>query len=301
MTHSFALLVLAIASQALPVAAQELSPRAYWPAPNGTRIGVIGYAHSSGDVVTDPSLPVTGVDSSLNTAVLGYFHTTKLFGRTASVVVEVPYVWGATRGFLSGEPAERNLSNMGDLAVTLGINLLGAPTMTTEEFRSFLQDPGPILGASLKILGPTGDYEKDRLINVSANRWAAKAELGYVLPLNREWHVEAEGGLWVFGDNDNFLGATREQAPILSAELHLVRRFGSGRWLSLEANLFAGGETTIDGIGNDDLQRNSNLGATLLWPTVARQALKVGFNGGVVTRSGGDYTTVMVTYLVNLN
>lgn len=293
-------LLLALVSQAQPVGAQELTPRAYWPAPNGTRLLVAGYAYSSGDVVTDPSLPVTGVDSSLNTALFGYFHTTELFGRTANVVFELPYVWGTTRGRLDGEPAMRELSNLGDLAVTLGINLLGGPTMTAEEFRAMLEKPGPILGASLKILAPTGDYEKDRLINVSGNRWAAKAELGYIYPYNERWHFELEGGIWVFGNNDEFLGTTRRQDPVLSAEFHVVRHLGKGRWLSFEANFFEGGETTVDGVGRDDLQRNSNVGATLAWPLGNRQVLKVGVNGGVVTRSGGDYNTVLVTYLVGL-
>jgi len=294
------LLLLALVAPAQRVCAQELTPRAYWPAPNDTRLLVAGYAYASGDVVTDPSLPVTGVDSSLKTAVFGYFHTTELFGRTANVVFELPYVWGTTRGFLNGEPAKRELSNLGDLSVTLGINLLGGPTMTAEEFRAMLRKPGPILGASLKVLAPTGDYEKDRLINVSGNRWAAKAELGYIYPLNQKWHFEVEGGLWVFGDNDEFVGSTRRQDPVLSAEFHVVRHLGRERWLSLEANYFEGGETTVDGVGHDDLQRNSNLGATLAWPLGNRQILKVGANGGVVTRSGGDYTTVLVTYLVAL-
>ena len=48
---------------ALPAGAQELSPRAYWPAPRGTQLLFVGYSYSWGDIVTDPSLPVVGVDS----------------------------------------------------------------------------------------------------------------------------------------------------------------------------------------------------------------------------------------------
>ena len=45
-----------------PGAAQELVPRAYWPAPHGTDLIVVGYQHSDGDVVTDATVPLTGVD-----------------------------------------------------------------------------------------------------------------------------------------------------------------------------------------------------------------------------------------------
>ena len=68
----------AIGLLAAPAAAQELSPRAYWPAPEGTRLLFVGYAYSSGDVVTDPSLPLAGVDSRLNTGLLGYLQTNSL-------------------------------------------------------------------------------------------------------------------------------------------------------------------------------------------------------------------------------
>ena len=68
-------------------AAQELSPRAYWPAPKGTRVAILGYSYSAGDVLTDPSLPIYGVDSSINTGFLGYLQIFSLWGRTATVIV----------------------------------------------------------------------------------------------------------------------------------------------------------------------------------------------------------------------
>jgi hypothetical protein len=76
---------------AVSASAQELSPRAYWPAPKGTILTFVGYSHSSGDVITDPSLPIVGVDSSLNTLQVGYLQTVSLFGRTSNLVVELPY------------------------------------------------------------------------------------------------------------------------------------------------------------------------------------------------------------------
>ena len=43
--------------------AQELAPRAYWPAPTGTRLISIGYVHSAGDVLLDKALPIDDVDA----------------------------------------------------------------------------------------------------------------------------------------------------------------------------------------------------------------------------------------------
>ena len=63
--------------------AQELSPRAYWPAPVGTKVLVTGYSYSSGDVLLDPTIPIYGVDSRISTAFLGYVQTFALAGRNA--------------------------------------------------------------------------------------------------------------------------------------------------------------------------------------------------------------------------
>ena len=110
--------------------AQELTPRAYWPAPKGTRVGTLGIAITDGDVVPDPSLPITGLDSSIRTYVAGYLQTIDLFGRTANVVFEVPYSEGTTLAAVPGlGTLERNYRGLGDIAATLSVNLLGAPSM----------------------------------------------------------------------------------------------------------------------------------------------------------------------------
>jgi hypothetical protein len=285
---------------AASASAQELSPRAYWPAPKGTILTFVGYNHSSGDVITDPSLPIAGVDSRLNTVQVGYLQTVSLFGRTSNVVVELPYTWGSTVGTVDGEPARRDLSAVGDMAFTLSVNLLGAPSLTRAEFRELRQNPHPILGASVRVLAPTGSYDADKLINVGANRWAVKAELGSIFPLNPPWHVEFAVGAWLFGDNDQFLGVVREQRPVLSLEVHLVRRFRPGFWASLDGNFFAGGRSLINGEETETLQRNSRLGLTLVFPFHRRHAIKASYSAGVVTESGGNFRSFVLSYNVLL-
>ena len=64
-------------------AAQELTPRLYWPAPKGTKVLVAGYSHASGGVYFDRSVPLYGVDSRINVGILAYLHTLDLWGRRA--------------------------------------------------------------------------------------------------------------------------------------------------------------------------------------------------------------------------
>jgi hypothetical protein len=191
--------------------AQELAPRAYWPAPTGTWLLVAGCSYSSGDIVTDASLPISGVDSRINSAVIGYQHIVDLFGRTANTKFDLPYVIGTAKGFVMGEPARANVSGLGDVAMTLSVNRLGAPAMDREAFRELLRDPGPILGASIRVVGPTGEYDGDKLINIGTNRWAARPQLGYIQPQRPQWLLEMSAGAWLFQDNDDFLRYTLQQ------------------------------------------------------------------------------------------
>jgi len=261
----------------------------------------LGYANQSGDVVTDPSLPIIGVDSKIHSAVVAYQQTVGLFGRTSNLQLELPYFDGQTTGFAFGESGRREVQGFGDLGATLSINILGAPSMNGEEFQELRQNPRPILGASIKIVAPTGEYEADKLINIGTNRWAVRARLGYTQPLSEKWLMEVAVGTWFFEDNDEFLGETREQEPITAIDFSLIRRFRPGLWASLDLNYYRGGRTTILGFGGADLQRNSRAGITLVYPIKGRHAIKASVSDGVATESGGDYRIASLSYLFLIN
>ena len=98
--------------------------------------------------------------------------------------------------------------------------------------RRAVDDPSRVLGASQKsalgssgrgsqVVGPTGEYEKDKLINVGANRWAVKAELGYVIPV-RARDRRCDLAVAIFSDNDDFLGVPPGQRAVGAAEIHFV-------------------------------------------------------------------------------
>ena len=294
--------VWAVASAAAEVASgQDLTPRAYWPAPKGTRVAVVGYSYISGDVLLDPTTPVTGVDSKVHTGVLGFLQTFNLWGRTANVVAELPYSRGTTKGFIEGDPSRRDLSGFGDLGVTLSVNLLGAPTMTPADFQALRAEPRPILGASLKVIAPTGQHNPNRLINVSANRWATRLELGTIIPLKPKWLLELHAGTWFLGDDDEYLAGPREQEAIFEAQLHLVRRFNPGFWASLDVNFFTGGRQTIGGEEQVAKQDNSRVGATIVLPFARRHAIKLAFLTALRTELGSDSNQALVSYQVLLN
>ncbi|MCI0516351.1 MAG: transporter [Woeseiaceae bacterium] len=278
-------------------AAQELAPRAYWPAPVGTNVLNLGYQYSSGDIVTDPSLPVTGVDSKINFLQVGYQYTFSLFGRTANAQLNLPYSWGTSEGFLNNEFISVDTSGYGDARARLSINLRGAPAMDGAGFQALQADPKTIVGVSLLLQAPTGTYDEQKYLNTGANRWAVKPAAGVIWPFRPTWMFEAELGAWFFGDNDEFVGSTREQDLIVSSEFHLVKRVGQSFWASLDVNYYFGGRTTIDSVDRADLQRNSRFGFTVFKSIARGHALRASYSTGVVTESGGDYAITALSYI----
>ena len=286
-----------LASLCSPGVAQELAPRAYWPTPNGTNVLIVTYQKTTGDIVTDPSLPLTGVDSDIDYLQLSYQRTFSLAGRTAAMQLSVPYSQGETEGLLEGEFRRRDTSGLGDTKLRLAYNIKGAPSMDAAGFQALRNAPQTIVGASVLIQAPTGDYESGKVINIGTNRWSVKPAIGVIWPLRPTWLLEFELGAWFFGDNDDFLGEKRKQDPILSTEFHLIKRIRRGFWASLDANFYVGGRTSVGESKQANLQRNSRIGATVVFPFRRRHAIRSSVSTGVATESGGDFKMFTLSYL----
>jgi len=274
--------------------AQELEPRAYAPNPTGANFVLVGYGYSSGDVVFDPSVPITNVTAHVNQSALFYGRTFGLFGRAASAAVQLPYVWGTVEGDVGEDRRSVYRSGLADLRLRLTANILGGPALAPREFAA--RAPRTTLGASVVVVAPTGQYDPAKLINVGTNRWAFKPELGLSRPAGR-WFLELYGGVWIFGANHDFYGGSlREQSGLFALQSHVSYVFRPRLWLAGDATFYTGGQTTVDGVRKADLQRNSRFGLTLAVPVKRRSSLKVSWARGLITRVGGDFTTLSVGY-----
>jgi hypothetical protein len=153
-----------------------------------------------------------------------------------------------------------------------------------------------MIGASLSVIAPTGEYDSSKLINIGTNRWAFKPEIGVVHVMGR-WALDAYVGGSFFTDNTDFYGgSTREQDPIFSTQLHVRYLFKPGLWGAVDGNFWRGGQSTVDGSANDDEQRNSRVGLTLSKSLGRSHSLRVAASRGAITRIGGDFTSIGVSY-----
>ena len=290
--HSLWLLAgLCIARQG---AAQELEPRAYSASPIGLNFLTLSATHSTGDVLLDPSTAVTDVDAHIDASVLGYGHTFGLLGHAANVAIAVPYLWGKISGNVGADEHEVHRSGLGDPQLRIAVNLVGDPALTPREFAS--RTPQTTLGISLTVVPPLGQYEPTQLINIGANRWAVKPQLGVSYPTGA-WFIEGYAGVWLFTDNPNYYGgARREQEPVGTLQSHISYTFRPRLWLAFDLTYYAGGRTAVNGVYNEDRQSNSRVGLTLSLPAGGRQSVKLTWSRGATVRVGGDFTTVGATW-----
>jgi hypothetical protein len=288
------LILLLLVAVAPAARTQELEPRAYSQSPVGLNFALLAYGHSTGDVLFDPALPLTDVEARLNAGVLGFATTFAMFDRLASASLALPYVWGDVEGNVGENRRAVSRSGPGDVRLRVAINLIGDPAMTPAEFAR--RTPRTTLGASLVIVGPTGEYMSEKLVNIGANRWAFKPEVGLSYPVGR-WYFDAYAGVWFFTENDAFFGGVRrEQDPLTSFQLHVSYNIRPRLWLAADGTYYAGGRTTVNGVQNSDRQGNTRIGLTLSVPIGKSQSLKFNWSDGVSTRFGGDFTTYGVAW-----
>lgn len=285
--------LLAFCTPATAALSQELEPRSYSPAPVGTTFVVAGYNRSSGELLFDTSSPITDARARINTAVVGYSRVFDLAGRQAGVAVAVPYAWGTASGNVGDDRREVGRSGLGDARIRLSTLLIGGPALSPATFAT--RTPEPILGASLIVVAPTGQYVGSRLINIGANRWAFKPEVGVSYPLGR-WQVDGYAGVWLFAKNDDFLGSRRTQDVLGSFQAHVSYTVRPRLWMALDTTYYTGGATSLDGVADANRQANLRVGATLSLPVGKRQSIQFNYSRGAVTRFGGDFSTIAVAW-----
>jgi hypothetical protein len=157
-----------------------------------------------------------------------------------------------------------------------------------------------ILGASLKVVAPTGQYDGRKLINWGINRWAFKPELGYSQRWGK-WLLDAYGGVWFYTINPAYydipIPKPQTEAPVGSLEGHWSHDLKQRFWASIDGNFWWGGITALNGIRNlKTEQSSSRIGATVSMPFTSHQSIKIAYSNGTYIRFGGNYQRVQVAW-----
>jgi hypothetical protein len=276
------------------VKAQEAEPRAFSNTPIGLNFLIGGYLYAEGKMAFNPDLTIADANFNSNTALLAYVRSFELGGQSAKFDVIVPTSSFSAQGIANGLPAERQMSGFGDPRFRVSVNLFGAPALSAKDFVNYQQDL--IVGVSMQVSAPLGQYDDSKLLNLGFNRWSFKPELG-ISKAWGPWTFELTPSVLIFSDNKDFFGGnTFSQAPIYTVQGHILYTFKSGIWMALDGLYFAGGHTALNGVRSDNEQVNTRVGFTLALPVDRNNSLKLSASTGVTTRTGSEFSAVGVAW-----
>jgi hypothetical protein len=276
------------------IRAQDLEPRAFSPVPVRVNFAAVGYAYSFGNVLLDPSLPVEDATANVHTGIAGYVRTFSFFGKSAKAEAITRFAHGDWRGKLAGQDTSRSITAFGDPSVRLAVNFVGAPALEMPRFMTHRQ--GTVVGASLRLIVPLGQYDNDRIINLGTNRWTFIPRVGVSRRLGSHWNLEAIGSAWIFTDNPDARGQTLQQDPLWTIQGSVAYLFKGGAWLSVDAGWGSGGRASVGGEQSSARQENTRFGATLAYPLTRRASLKLAWVSGISTRLGADFDNIVLLY-----
>lgn len=233
----------------------------------------------------DTTLPINGLSLNADLYLFRYARSFGIDGRNSAIQFIQPYADVSASfdnaQFFSG--TKRN-GGMGDTQIVFAHNIFGGPALTAEEFASW--KPETFLTGALWMTMPTGDYDKDRIINIGSNRWVFKPELGFGTPIGPTW-LEINTYVSLFGDNKDYHGDSKlEQKPLYAIEGHYSYTINRALWVSLDATYNRGGESRIDGDWQDNKQENGLLGASLGFMLSPQFGGLIAYNDTVSERTG---------------
>jgi hypothetical protein len=250
-------------------------------------------------------------DAEADLVIANYFHYTTLFNRPSSYAltlvggsVDVAVNAGSTTPLPPGVPAgsaySESASGYGDPSLMLTVNLFGAPPLKTN-FSLLDYEPCWTLDVTTMLALPIGAYDDSKLVNLGQNRWFGRV----ALPVNYHFGVFTPGyrkslevtpSVWVFADNDDFMGQKLENDPILQLEAHLTNDFTPKFFGSIDLLYREGFQSKLDGVEVGDELDIGNLGFTLNYTATDNLTIRTGFSSNVFGDSDLESSMVRIQF-----
>lgn len=270
--------------------------------PIGINFAAGGYAYTEADISVDPVLRIENVNMAMQTWAVGYIRTFELLKKSARVEVLQWRQEGRWSGLVDGVPTSVKRQGWADTVARLAVNLVGAPPLEGKEYAAYRAktDVETLVGAALSVQLPTGQYKKDKLINLGSNRFTFRPQLGFVHNRGR-WSFEATGAAWIYTDNNSFFnGNLLEQNPLYTLQAHLVHTFPTDIWVSASAGYGYGGQSTVNGIEKNNRKENIAWAIDAGYPITRRLNFKATYIGiHRQTNVGADSDTLAIGLSTN--
>ena len=259
--------------------------RAYWKGRAGTNAVSVQHLNlnmqGSEALQFDPAhyvYPGADVDADIVIASLARHMT--LFDRPASVLVTL--VEGSVDadfdvsltppaflppGVAPNATFSESSSGFADPAVQLDVNLLGTPPLKGG-FDLLNYEPTWTLDAAVMLGIPLGEYDDDKVVNLGLNRYYGriafpfKYHFGAFSPGYMK-SLEIVPSVWLFGENDDYVGQNLENEPLWQLEAHWTHDFTRHFFGSIDLLYRKGFQSEFDGVDVGDDIEIGDLGFTL--------------------------------------
>jgi len=282
--------------QQVTVYSQDLEPRFLSSVPLKMNFCVAAYAYSSGNILLDNSIPIENLQARINSLLLGYARSMKIFNKLAKFDLVVPYSFGYFQGAINSIDSSTSRNGFGDPLVRLSFILVGEDPLDMEGFlkrgvKKFK------LGVTTRLRLPLGQYDSTKLINLGANRWALKLGVAASYKIQKNFILEGQLTSWLFSANNSFYGDnTVQQKPLFNTQVHTTYIFKPGIWVSVSLGNSSFGETVVNGEEKDNIQNATRFGGTFAYRLNKSSTLKMSYINGLSTRYGANFSTYSIAY-----
>jgi len=251
-----------------PQSMAQVPARFYWKTlSGGNGVPLIFESISGNTNPFDSSHAVTPrADFDGTLAMLGYAHNFSLFDRAATAALIMPMGRVSGEVTVAGSSTKQSAAGFGDPMLEFVVNLFGPPAQKSIP-DAVRYEPGFSVDFLADLALPIGEYDNDQALNVGQNRWYGRIGMPIVWQLGswvpgRRTTLEFLPAMWFFSDNDDYVGQTMETDLLFQLDAHLTRDLTEKLWGSLDAAVYSGAATTINGVSGEELS-NFGMGVTL--------------------------------------
>ena len=296
-------MMLAASALCPPQTRAQAPARFYWKTlSDANAVPLIVESVSGNTNPFDPAHIVTpGADFDATLAMPGYARTFSLFDRSAMAAILLPMGRISGDVTVAGKTFNQSANGFGDPMLEFDINLLGPPAQKNIP-DTLRYEPGFSVDLLTDLALPIGQYDSDKPLNLGQNRWYGRLgapviwQLGPWIPGQRTT-LEFLPAVWLFGDNNDYLGKTMKTDPLFQLDMHLTRDFTEHFWGSLDGAWYYGGKASIDGVSGEKLNA-VGLGLTLGYQINDNLNLTAGYKSTINDSAPGDLR--MDNFMVSL-
>ncbi len=308
---TFAVAILLICG---PTNAQDDGARAYWKGRAGTNVVSFQYLNmhidASDALQFDPThyiYPSADVDADIFIA--NYARHMTLFDRPSSLMVNI--VGGSVEadfdtsltppeflppGVVPGVSVSQSASGYADPSVQLDVNLIGTPPLKAG-FDLLNYEPTWTLDAAVMLGIPIGEYDSSKVVNLGLNRFFGRIAFPFkyhfgVFTPGYMSSVEVVPSVWLFAENDNFVGQKLQNDPLWQLEAHWTHDFTRHFFGSIDLLYRNGFQSEINGVDVGSDIEIGDIGVTLNFQVTDSLTLRTSFSSNVFGDSNIDNSMV---------